>query len=81
MNYSEHIQMLRSVAEKFSAQSIRSLMDNDAQRIEKMTVDFADIRVDFSKQRLNDEIIDALEHLPMNADLSKKGKQCLKANV
>jgi glucose-6-phosphate isomerase len=62
MNYSEHIQMLRSVAEKFSAQSIRSLMDNDAQRIEKMTVDFADIRVDFSKQRLNDEIIDALEH-------------------
>ncbi len=62
MNYSEHIQMLRSVAEKFSAQSIRSLMDNDAQRIEKMTVDFADIRVDFSKQRLNDEIINALEH-------------------
>ena len=62
MNYSEHIQMLRSVAEKFSAQSIRSLMDNDVQRVEKMSVDFADIRVDFSKQRLNDEIIDALEH-------------------
>ncbi|HRI31472.1 MAG TPA: glucose-6-phosphate isomerase, partial [Candidatus Kapabacteria bacterium] len=62
MNYSEHIQMLRSVAEKFSAQSIRSLMDNDAQRIEKMTVDFADIRVDFSKQRLNDDILLALEH-------------------
>ena len=62
MNYSEHIQMLRSVAEKFSAQSIRSLMDNDVQRVEKMSVDFADIRVDFSKQRLNDDILLALEH-------------------
>lgn len=61
MNYSEHIQMLRSIAERYSTQTIRSMMDNDPQRVHTMSVDFENIHVDFSKQRLNDDIILALE--------------------
>ena len=60
---------LKDLAEKYKDLQIISLFD-ETERFERYSLEIGDILVDFSKNRVNDEILDALRYLAEETELS-----------
>lgn len=75
MNFSEQIHQLQILANKYKSRSITSLFHNDEKRTEKLTMRCDDIIADFSKQKINDEIIQALENYTELSSFAEKREQ------
>ncbi|MEU4426113.1 glucose-6-phosphate isomerase [Actinoplanes sp. NPDC024001] len=75
---SEHVsdsaewQSLQGLAEKFSAVHLRDLFGSDPQRGERYAAEVADLYVDYSKNLVTDEVLNALFALAQRARLSEK---------
>ncbi len=75
---SEHVsgstewQTLQSHAEKFSAVHLRDLFDSDPGRGERLTATVADLTVDYSKNLVTDEVLNALLALAERARLRER---------
>src|SRR3954454_4535171 len=72
---SEHVsgsaewQAVQGHAEKFSSVHLRELFDSDPRRGERLTAGVADLYVDYSKNLVTDEVINALLALAERAGL------------
>ena len=75
---SEHVsdsaewQALQGHAEKFSAVHLRDLFGSDQQRGERYTAKVADLTVDYSKNLVDDEVLNALFALAQRAGLRER---------
>ncbi|MFC7532837.1 glucose-6-phosphate isomerase [Actinoplanes sp. GCM10030250] len=75
---SEHVsdstewQSLQGLAEKFSAVHLRDLFGSDPQRGERYAAEVAGLYVDYSKNLVTDEVLNALFALAERAKLSEK---------
>ena len=75
---SEHVsdstewQALQGHAEKFSAVHLRDLFGSEAQRGERYTAKVADLTVDYSKNLVTDEVLNALFALAERAGLRRR---------
>ncbi|GAB1691712.1 glucose-6-phosphate isomerase [Krasilnikovia sp. M28-CT-15] len=75
---SEHVsdsvewQALQSYAEKFSAVHLRELFDADPRRGETLTAEVGDLYVDYSKNLVTDEVMNALFALAERARLRER---------
>jgi glucose-6-phosphate isomerase len=75
---SEHVsdsaewQALQAHAEKFSAVHLRDLFGSDPQRGERLTTKVADLTVDYSKNLVTDEVMNALIALAERARLRER---------
>lgn len=62
---------LQKLASQYDHETIASLFEKDPKRCEKYTIDFNGIILDFSRQRINDEILDKLLDLMGELDFEK----------
>lgn len=75
MNFSEEIEQLQVLAEQYKNRSILSLFEHDRYRVESLTLHCGSIIADFSKQKINDEILSALELYANKCGLHEKREQ------
>lgn len=75
MNINENIKVLQQIAEQYKNRSILSLFDDDKNRVEKLTLRFEHMIADFSKQKIDDEILKALENFAELCGFAQKREQ------